>query len=287
MRTAQYAILLLICLGATQAVAQVPDLKTVLERAVGYVSAYEEQLGSVIGDEDYSQTAVWGGGRSQRRRLSSEFLLTRVENNWFGVRNVLHVNNPELGTARQPPEVGDRYDFSAMFAQPPDQIVQKLNEIARSNTRYNIGDFVRTFNVPTYSLTILRPANFRRFTFERGSEGRIETILAWEVRFSEIAHPTMIRELNGNDQPQQGSFWIDPNTGRILKTETFIDAHTGRAHYRARFVVTYKLNKKLQILVPDKMQEKYDSEFHRVEGTATYSNFRRFETEVKLVPIEH
>ena len=139
MRTAQYAIFLLICQSATPAVAQVPNLKTVLERAVGCISAYEEQLGSIIGDEDYSQTAKWGGGRQQRRRLSSEFLLTRVGSTWFGVRNVLHVDSPELGTSRKLPEVGDTYDFSGIFAQPRDQLVQKLNEIVRSNTRYNIG----------------------------------------------------------------------------------------------------------------------------------------------------
>ena len=186
MQTAQYAIFLLICLTATQAVAQVRDLKAVLERAVSYVSAYEEKLGSIIGNEDYSQTAKWGGGRSQRRRLSSEFLLTRVGSTWFGVRNVLHVDSPELGTSRKLPEVGDTYDFSGVFAQPRDQLVQKLNEIVRSNTRYNIGDFVRTFNVPTYSLTILLPANFRGFSFEKGSEGRIENIFAWEAGFTRL-----------------------------------------------------------------------------------------------------
>jgi hypothetical protein len=46
--------------------------------------------------------------------------------------------------------------------------------------------------------------------------------------------------------------------------------------------VTYKLSSKLNMLVPDTMEERYDSEFHRVDATATYSNFRRFETEVKL-----
>jgi hypothetical protein len=36
------------------------------------------------------------------------------------------------------------------------------------------------------------------------------------------------------------------------------------------------------MVVPETMEERYDSEFHRVDATATYSNFRRFETEVKL-----
>ena len=85
---------------------------------------------------------------------------------------------------------------------------------------------------------------------------------------------------------QHGSLWIDPDTGTILKTETRINAQTvrfwGKVTLKVTLIVTYKLSPKLDMLVPDTMEERYDSEFHRVDPTATYSNFRRFETEVKL-----
>ena len=92
----------------------------------------------------------------------------------------------------------------------------------------------------------------------------------------------MIRDLNFNDQAQHGSFWIDPDTGTVLKTETRINARSGSVSGKVTLIVTYKLSSKLSMLVPDTMEERYGSEFHRVDATATYSNFRRFETEVKL-----
>ena len=106
--------------------------------------------------------------------------------------------------------------------------------------------------------------------------------MTWEVRFSEVVHPTMIRDLKGNDQVQHGRLWIDPKTGQILKTETIIDSRYGDVRARVAFVVSYKQSAKLNMLVPDTMQEKYTTDFHRVDCEAIYSNFRRFETEVKL-----
>jgi len=50
--------------------------------------------------------------------------------------------------------------------------------------------------------------------------------------------------------------------------------------------VTYKMSPRLNVLAPDTMQENYDTDRHHVIGNATYSNFRRFETEVKIGPIQ-
>jgi hypothetical protein len=92
----------------------------------------------------------------------------------------------------------------------------------------------------------------------------------------------MIRDLKNNDQAQHGRLWIDPSTGRILKTETLIDARTGDIQAKVTFIVTYKQSSKLNMLVLDTMQEKYYSGFHHVDCLAIYSSFRRFETDVKL-----
>jgi hypothetical protein len=92
----------------------------------------------------------------------------------------------------------------------------------------------------------------------------------------------MIHDLLGNDQPQRGRLWVDPNSGRVFKTETLIDTKTGTLRGKVTLVVTYKESPKLSMLVPVEMREKYESERDHVQCFATYSNFRRFETEVKL-----
>jgi hypothetical protein len=283
MRNVAFGILLLVCCGIagnarTQAVA---DLKTVLERALNYVANYEEQLGAIIGEESYKQTAVWDGTRpgglrvgTQRRRMLSDFLLTRVETEWYGVRNVRTVDGKPVSDKQT--------DFAKILTQSPDTVAAQLGEISKNNRRYNIGDFIRTFNVPTYPLKVLYRSNFRRFAFELKGKTSIGNVMVWEIRFTEVLHPTMIMDLSGDDQPQHGTLWIDPATGEVLKTETVIDARRGTVRGTVTFVVTYKENPKLNMLVIDEMREKYDSELHRVKCTATYSNFRRFETEVKL-----
>jgi hypothetical protein len=179
---------------------------------------------------------------------------------------------------------GKRADFARILAQSPVSAAEQLEEITAANRRYNLGDFIRTFNVPTFPLTILHSSNVGRFVFEKETEMTIGDTPAWEIGFSEVSHPTMIQDLKNNDQAQQGKLWIDPDTGTVLKTETRINAQTGSLWSKVTLVVTYKRSSKLNMLVPDAMEE-HESEFHRVEATATYSNFRRFETEVKLLDI--
>jgi hypothetical protein len=278
--TVRRAILLLICCSLAAAGKTAADLKTVLDRAQNYVAIYEQQLGAIVAEEDYQQKAIWElrgqrtASRVERQHLSSDFLLVRVDNTWFGVRNVKQVNSTPLDAAPT--------NFSGILSQPPASAIQHFREIQASNTRYNIGDFVRTFNVPTFPLEIMQRANFRRFAFKKSGEKKFDGTLTWEIQFSETAHPTMIRDLQGKDQVQYGRLWIDPETGRIFSTETILEVKTGSVRFKAEFVVTYKQSLKLNMLVPDTMHEAYDSDIHHVQGIATYSNFRRFETDVKL-----
>jgi hypothetical protein len=264
------------------------DLKVVLERARVYVEQYEEQLGTLIGQEDYVQTAVWtsagqppeitgpirGGGRREQRRLSSDFLLIRVGSTWLGVRNVLNLDGY--------PVKQEEEEFDAIFKDSPEAIVQRLKAIQQVNSRYNIGDFMRTINVPTFPLTFLRQANIARFRFEKANEKKIDNVKTWGVRFVETSHPALVRSLNGEDEYTHGTFWIDSETGTVRKVETFIQGRTSGQSYTVSVAITYRDNSKLGMLVPDTMQERYDTENHYIQCLAQYSNFRRFETDVKL-----
>jgi hypothetical protein len=283
MSTAHRAILFLIWFSvAVNAKAQaVPDLKSVMKRAQNYVDTYEERLGTLIGQETYRQTAKWDGrgrqGGTLRRTMSSDFLLIRVEGQWFGVRNVLTVDQRHVGARLT--------DFSRILRQSPVSAAQQLAEITTENGRYNIGDFIRTFNVPTFPLKILHSSNIGGFAFEKGAMRKNGNTTTWEIRFSETAHPTLIHDLKGNDQPQHGTLWIDPDTGTVLKTETGITMRVGLFSAKVTLLVTYNQSLNVNMLVPATMEEHYDSAVHRVEATATYSDFRRFGTEVKLLDI--
>jgi len=114
------------------------------------------------------------------------------------------------------------------------------------------------------------------------------------------------------DMPVRGAVWVDPVSGRVLKTRMQIDSEMRlpmlrpaprgsrpgpdegtRVQTSASVTVTYALDAKLNILVPAEMLESYqapmrsaftgDDEMTRVNCRATYSDFRRFETSGRLV----
>jgi hypothetical protein len=274
-----FALIGVVC-GHAQSVRNKPDLKTVLERAQKYVAAYEAQLGTLIGEEDYVQDAEWKGVRSLERRMSSDFLLTRIGPAWVGARNVLRVDGR--------PAEGKTTDFAKALNGSRESVAAQIRAVLEDNARYNIGDIGRTINVPTFPITILRPDVIRRFSFKKGPEVKIDSVTTWEIRFTEDAHPTLVRGFDGKDQYEHGRVWIDPETGEVLKTETVIDSKGAGHPFQATITVTYEANSKLGILVPATMQERYRNPSHSIDCLAKYSNFRRFEVDVKLsIPEAH
>ena len=283
---------LLVCFFVFSGAAHAQSLDDILDRARRYVAAYEEDFGTLIGEEEYVQTATWqaqstggsvigsgrGGaapssaGRRQQRRLSSDFLLVRIGPTWYGVRNVLRVDGLRTEAREN--------SFSAILAKSPDALAEQLDAIYVDNARYNIGDFQRTFNIPTFPLTILRDENFQRFVFEPGGDKEIDKVQVREVKFSEARRPTLVRGPSGEERFSHGSLWIDPASGRILKTEITVDGKTGSTSFKASMIVEYESSTKLGLLVPRTMQERYDTDSHYITCLATYSKFGRFEVTV-------
>jgi hypothetical protein len=255
-----------------------PSLKVILERAGKYVAAYEEQLGAIIGEEDYVQDAEWTkrpiGSRTAHRHMNSDFLLVRVGSTWVGVRDVKQVD--QQGVSNQPA------DFTKALEGSMDTVVRRLKTILIDNARYNIGDLARTINVPTFSLTVLHPADMQHFSFKKGPATKIGDVTSREIRFDEVVRPTLVRGLNGEDEPQHGTLWIDPQTGKVLKTEVVINGKSGKNAFEAAITVTFTFNPKVGMLVPATMQERYKAPNHFIECLAKYSNFHRFEVDVKF-----
>ena len=273
------AALVLVCLLTVAVHAQnAPrlqpvDLGMVLERAETYVSEYEQQLGMIIGEENYVQNATWmtrgfpnSVAQRQQRRLRSDFLLLPILEQWYGVRNVLRVD-------------GLPVEAPATFPESPEEIIAN-----RTDAQHNIGEFARTFNVPTFALTLLRPDNINRFSFEKRDEDRIDDVNTWEIEFSETVSPTVVRGSNGDDRFATGRFWISPESGEVLRTELVFDVDSDEGRYEARIRVQYEANALLGLLVPDTMDEHYDSRFHSVDARADYSNFKRFSVRVEHNP---
>ena len=264
------------------------DLAPVLERAARYVLDYEQSLHDVAAEEDYTQWALRvptdTSGISLscttgacRRTTRADVVFVRLGGAipWATFRDVFEVDGQK---------VRDREArLEALFsASSPATVVQRARAILNESARYNIGPAVRNINFPTLSLAFLLPLNQGRFAWKRGGTRRFGTVEGLEVRFEEVARPTLVDQDGRGDLPAKGRFWIDPARGTVLRSETEFRFEPARA--RASVATQYRAEPRLARWVPSEMREEYDDlpgapmpVFRSPsEATARYSSFRKF-----------
>ena len=263
------------------------DLDTVLRRAADYVDGYHEKLSSIVAEERYVQragpdldrSALPGpreGRQGKERVLRSDFVLIRgfVRGSpWIGVREVLEVDGR--------PVEGEHGRLEALLNDTGAGVERRLRALADAQAQYNLGDLYRTINVPTLALEFLRRDRQDRFRFKRSGTAELHGVHAWTVTFKERVRPTLIRTPEGRDVVSAGVFWIEPRTGAVLRTELRAGENLGR-RLRSLILVSYARNDRFDMLLPDDMNELYVTGRSRIEGHATYSRFRRFETDVRI-----
>jgi hypothetical protein len=263
--------------------APTSPLNELLARASKYVTEYEEQFSTVIGDERYAQrfTQMRSIDREtattrptvDTRTLKSEVSLSWFPDvhGWFGFRDVIDVDGKPLKDR-------DRRLATLFFTKPTGKL---LKQALQESSRYNLGTIRRNFNVPMVALQFLAADIRSHFRFEEAQRERIGDVTVRVVRYQEIGHPTMIL-VDEMDAPSSGRFWIEPDTGRVLKTELV----NGDRNADIRIVTWYKPDARLEMLAPARMTESYDYTqrlYDAIECEATYTNFRRFETGARIV----
>jgi hypothetical protein len=246
------------------------DVSAVLRRAGEYAAGYHRRLRAIVADEHYVQNVT--GEFEQERVLRSEFMMVRGagrQDMWLAFRDVLEVDGRAVGSSRG--------RLERMLRESGPSMVDRSRALAKEQARYNIGDIVRTINVPTLPLEFLHADQQRRFRFRSGGTATIADVTCVVLAYEERDRPTFIRTPDGEDVMAKGTFWIEAATGRIWKTEL----RTG-GRVQSTITVTYGLAPRLEELVPLQMDESYVGRETRISAVATYSNFRRFETEIRV-----
>ncbi|HLG60200.1 MAG TPA: hypothetical protein VI485_32965 [Vicinamibacterales bacterium] len=275
MRVAGFAAAMCLAL-ATAAPAQ-SDFPGLLARAGAYVDAFQRSFGSIVAEERYEQTVrralganstsvQRGGGGLDRTVLVSDFLLVQVPGEgWLPFRDVFERDGKQLR---------DREErLAKIFLAGSRTAIDQARAIMNEGARYNIGNVERNINVPTLPLPFLTPLHSQRFAFKAGK--REESDEGVIIEFRETVKPTFITTTGGRDLPVTGRFWIDEQTGTVLKTEL----HALDVSVEAHITVTYQKDSGTGLMVPARMEERYRRGRDPVEvrGVATYSRFRRFQ----------
>jgi hypothetical protein len=275
-------------------------LSAILSKASSYLEAYAGRLSGLVMEESYVQDVeqlnrfgyrMNTRGGVSHRQLKSDLLLVRPEgaDAWMQFRDVFEVDGKALR---------DRNDrLEKLFLQPSKSTAAQAEKIVRESARYNIGDIERTINLPLLAMTVLdrrMQANFQ-FRFVDASEASqlpkssafSERPGAVVVEFSEVATRTMITTPQGKNLRSHGRFWFTLPDAEVMMTELGVDDYT----LSATIHVAYDRKPGLGAAVPVEMHELYFNRLNnstKVEGTATYSNYRQFDVKVdeQIAPVK-
>lgn len=266
--------------GAAVLPGQGPDLSTraVVAAAAAYVAEYQRQLTSILADETYTQEIVEQAPRDpdmpRARTLRSEvfFMFAPATRDWMAIRDVVELDGRP---------VGDRPNVHEALRTLPSREVAAA--FKTYNSRFNIGRTFRNFNEPTLGLLVLDEEHRRRFSFDRARVDRADGETLVTLAFRERDSPTLIRDLTRGRVFSRGELVVEPGTGRVRRT---VLTATIR-EMRLTLTTEYTSDPRLGIRVPATFREHYEYKLREddreiVACEASYTNFRRFETSVRI-----
>jgi hypothetical protein len=265
-----------------------PALDQLLTRATWYVLDFVGKLSNVVSEEHYTQDSNvmlatipipgLGGrggpstsgprGSAKHRELKADFLIVKAAGEtWHPFRDVFEVDHIPIRDREE------RLAKLFLSSRPGSDFQERAKAISDESARYNLGAVQRTINNPIFALIFLQPDVRDHFRFTLGKADRRLGENVRVVEYVEDMRPTLIAGLPGQDMPAFGRFWIESDTGRIVKTEVRVE----QRGIKANLTTEFRADERLGIDVPSEMREDYDLDNSRVVGKASYSRFRRFE----------
>ncbi|HXB57663.1 MAG TPA: VWA domain-containing protein [Vicinamibacteria bacterium] len=275
--------------------AATPELTAILDRAAQYVLAYGQELTNIVAEEECRQVYAPGDlDRQVVRTIRAGVLFVSLPGPvpWATFRDVWEVDGNKIR---------DRADrLVRLFRDSPATAHERARAILEESARFNLGPVRRTLNIPTLALLFLHHENQYRFAFQLKGERSFHGTKVRDVAFSERVRPALVVGETGAGAPVRGRLWIDPQQGTVLKTDAEYDIDPLDPYHRSRahIVTEYRRDPTLRIVVPDLMEETYESLVATgggglgvalVQATTRYSGYLRFSvtTEERVIGLPH
>lgn len=254
-------------------------LDVLLSQAATRAAELIRTMSTVVAQEDYRQVDRKGLDVSERV-TRSDLAVVEIDDTgaWVPLRDVFEVDGRSIR---------DREErlTQLLGSTGPDAVAQ-AEAIATESARLNLNAYGvvidRTVNTPLTPLLFLLAANQPRSSFEMEGTAAIDGTACTVVTFTEEARPSLVRSIDG---AASGRFWIETDTGRVLKSELQLRAALdpeGRNVVHAALAVTYRRDPDRGLWLAATMTERYDDYYlnqptgRQLNAHADYSHFRQF-----------
>jgi len=245
-----------------------------MARVGAWVVRYTAELQRLVATETLTQE--FAGARPQaeeqtHRQSVAEFGWVALPGDFeaIGVRDVIEIDGRPVGSGRS--------RLVDLLHGPADGTWSQARAILEEGARYNLAPGSRNFNLPTVAMYFLHPDRRTRFSWKRRS---LASAPVWELEFRERERPTVIRAGNGRSVSSHGRVWLEAATGAIMRTD--LELEFDESTYA--LTTWFEHVAEMELVLPVRLDERYTRRDGVVTGSATYTNYRRFQTGARLLP---
>jgi hypothetical protein len=263
-----------------------PALADLLRGAGVYAERFERDFALIVGEEHYVQQVrpvPIGSRPTLRRTIVSDILFM------WPSENSLLVTARSFRTVDDMPVADSASRLDRLLASATADSAEKERLLRDESARFNVGSVIRNFGDPTLVLQFLHQRLQSRFLFRLAGQENVAGVPTWKLSYMERKSPTLIA-VNDRNALASGDVWIAVANNALVRARLRLTDNT----VDARVEMTYSPDAGLDVWVPRTMTERYELRVPYPGGrsggieedifsTATYSNFRRFETSGRLV----
>lgn len=251
MRSVCALVVFVACLVVAPVTAQ-KDLSAadVLRAVTENFGAYASKISGVTLREEYTLLDVSGGRIINTRRISSDLVLLDANGRLVALRDPFAVDDNPL--REHTPRITN------ILAKPSQAAWDQAQAYAGESVRYFQDEIIVRLNDPTLVLRFVAPENHMRSSFKIDGKKKIEGIETVGLAFQEVkvkppAAPNYLLPTPGNAWGR-GKLWVEPATGRILRTELSMESDAEMVH----ITVEYKRDQALDVFLPSSMTDRYE-----------------------------
>lgn len=234
--------------SAAPRAAQDPAVGALLNKGNEYLTSYVQRASGASLDESYTLTEVSSGAMTVPVRISSEIVFVNVNGRLHSMRDATAISGAKIKDA------GGR--LVPLLANPTQAGWQQAQQHAQEVYRYMGSELIVRMNDPMLALHFIQPPVHGRFTYRIDGRKKLNGVDTTGLRFEETRGELTkyFMGTRGNGY-LTGRLWTDPATGAVHATEIWLESRTETA----RSNVTYAFHKDLDLLLPSKTSENYDT----------------------------
>jgi len=262
-----------------------PVLRSILAKAGAYAVGYRKLCRELVAEERMTQKEYDRKGRLKKQRsFVSDYLFVALPSDpdsTVEFRDVISIDGRAVPRRSQ--------GLLDLFRSKSSNALEEARRVTKESTKQNLGR-KRTSNMVNFCMSFLLPQYQRVIEYRSSPAENPPESNQFILDFRELTDETALRAVTPMGRkpiPSQGRIWLSKPDAKVLKIDFTFRQDEAFYATAGRYLSEYQLGVD-NLLLPHRFEEYFydliNPEQILFESVATYSNFRHFSVDVRIVP---